>query len=353
MRILGGVLLWLWLLLLQDSPQRIKHLIRVVHPGIESRFPLDYELVEMRDKAGKPLRYSMEVESVVCGDEQCRVDRIGIIWDKFGSFENLSLPVGTYLEKAEGIPFAPEDYQRLEQLLQDPYSPLRTLSKYELVGTLGSEGVDALSGATILLEKSAYVSGAVWTCYSLWHWVYGAARDSIRQITAKSMDGATLSGLLFSPEIRIREFALEQVTARRDYASETLDAVSKAVVQQPGLLVDYYAYWEGMPDDGYWQTGIFLLENLPPLSRIDLWRYIARSERYLPEGTLDDLVLPFSSMEYVEIDAFLDVLERKNAASSLIIHRLIPLLGHQNVLIARRVNWFLKTRTLNPDDGPR
>ena len=126
--------------------------------------------IKAKEKEGAADQFYMDVKTVVCGDSQCRIDTVRIFWDELGMYDRLVLPKGIQLEKAEGEHFDQADYKKLDAILADKNCSLKEVYKEEVVGTEATEGVDGISGATIILNNKDYVKGAVWTCYTLWHW---------------------------------------------------------------------------------------------------------------------------------------------------------------------------------------
>ena len=324
----------------RNATNEVKHQIQVIHPGISLTDPVEMTLVE--DREGEETHFYMEVESVVCGDEFCRVDLLRVHWNELGAFERLELPPGVELEKAEGEAFTPEDYAQLETILRDRESPLREVYKWEIVGTEVSEGVDAITAATIALDKQAYVAGAVWTCYTLWHWVNGGMVDIIREISAAPRPSTALMAFLEKGDTDYQLFALEELTRRANYETATvaivLDAMeANVLLHKPGL-----AYLEGAPTVDFQQAMERLLHSADADFRQLCWRAIAQTGHSLTLAFFESLsgfVGPESS--YPEVQLFLRMLRERQVSSSLINERLAELLAEENFLVARSIYWYL------------
>ncbi len=98
------------------------------------------------------------------------------------------------LTKSDHTPFEPQDYIRLDEILRDTVSILKDLQYEELVIEDTSQlsvddkskkklfEVDGYSSATLPSLKEYVVKDAVFTCYTLWHTVYGETKVFIDDI---------------------------------------------------------------------------------------------------------------------------------------------------------------------------
>ncbi len=154
------------------------------------------------------------------------------------------MPAGVALEKAEGKYFTHDDYEKLDNILSNKRSSLKNIYKEEVVGSETTEGVDGVSGATIILNTNDCVKGAVWTCYTLWHWVNGEVYNIIRDITGKELSRKALADHLRKEEIPFKIFALEQIIKRKNYEPEmiqlVLDQVSTLDYSIQKLMITYF-----------------------------------------------------------------------------------------------------------------
>lgn len=121
-----------------------------------------------------PLFYYQDVTTGVCDNNVCKSASIMLFWDASGNFLGFKIPFGLPLTKTGHKVFNDIDYYLLYTLLNNPYSVLGKLRDNELVARQdGSDpDVDASSGGTIIADKNTIVPGAIFTCYTLWNWVY-------------------------------------------------------------------------------------------------------------------------------------------------------------------------------------
>ncbi|CAG2532393.1 hypothetical protein MAR621_02721 [Maribacter dokdonensis] len=338
--------LFLWVSFI--STDEIKHTLHVIHKGISTTEPVACTLVEITNEKALPHEFYMDVESVVCGDNQCKIDVVRIYWDELGHFNKLVLPDDVALEKSEGKSFTNADYKKLHEILKNENSALKNVYKDEIVGTVGSEGVDAMSGETILLEKSAYVKGAVWTCYSLWHWANGDVKQHIRDITGNSYSKSELQSFLQKDNYQL--FALEQLIRKKDFSKKTVNAIINAIKTNPELLRTSMRYWNSAPGDIYQYGAQQLLPAVNSTNRVLYLTDILQTEQKLNTAFINATNPLIAKFSYQEIDIFLNILKEKKLTTPNTITQLTVLLRADDFLISRRVYYFLKTQELSADD---
>jgi hypothetical protein len=293
----------------------------------------------------------MDVESVVCGDALCRIDIVRIFWNQLGQFERFVLPAGVELEKAEGKNFSKEDYEKLDIILTNEISPLKDVYKEEIVGPASGEGVDATTGATVLLEKSAYVEGAVWTSYSLWHWVHGGATRIIRNITADARSLDELRDYLRGENVDFQTFALEQFSRRKIFVPQTVEPVISAIVNTSKLLKQGMLYLELAPIPVFEASVISLIKLLDSENRIKCLNAVLKTNLALSQEFYEQLSFGIPVFQnFQEIHLFLQILQTNNAVSPEIIRKIMPLLDSMDFLIARRTYWFLLEQALSEQE---
>ncbi len=330
-----------------DQTTTIHHNIKVIHPGISRTDPVDCVLVETRNAHGKPISFSMKVQSVVCGDSQCRIDMVQIVWDPIGRYQRFSLAPGVALEKAKGANFTEKDYEKLHTILANATSPLKEVYKEEVVGTVGSEGIDALSGETIILDKTAYVKGAVWTCYSLWHWVHGSVQNKIRAITGKSFSLKQLTTNLKNEDKAFQYYALEQLGQRKTYTQQYTEQVRSAIKKNPALMEVGLLYFQEAPRTIFEENIVQLLNFSEAKNRELCLQRVFQYKEDLSASFLKRLIKALrSSSSFKEIHMLLTILRDRKGASQELTNDLFPFLENDNFLIARGIYWFLSEQKL-------
>lgn len=334
-----------------SSENEVEHSIQIIHKGISTTEVIECTLVEIQNDRKRPVSFYMDVESVVCGDKQCRVDIVRIYWDNLGRFDQLSIPNGIALEKAKGEHFTAADYQKLDKILKDENSPLAEVYKNEVVSTGAGEGIDGMSGATVLIEKNAFVEGAVWTCYSLWHWVHGETQQIIRNITGADFSITELQDLLKKGRVDWQYFAIEEFIKRKEFSPSTVTSIISAIQQDATLLKKSLQYWELAPNAIYTKTLSKLIEVAGRKNRLLILDKLLKTKQALTIDFFNNLPLTMANFTYPELTKFLLLLDRHQVNSTKLTAQLLPLLNNNNFLIARRTYWFLSEQPLSEEQA--
>lgn len=329
----------------------IRHEIQLIHPGISRTEPVERTLFEITDERGYSQAFYMNVETVVCGDSQCRIDTVRLYWTALGFFDRLVLPPGVDLEKAEGKAFDQEDYQKLNTILADKDCSLREVYKEEVVGSETTEGIDAIAGATIILNRNAYVEGAVWTCYTLWHWANGAVFSIIRGIAGSHFKSNDLLELLAGRENQQQVFALEEMMRRQLYEPEAIEAVRKTAAADDDQVAKLsIRYFEGAPPVVYFPVMAALLQGRDAKQRLRCLNSISSYPQPPPDGFHESIsrLLPDWD-DYPGINLWLRLLEQDDISSPVLLQNISLLMDRKDFIIARRVYWHLQGKELTPE----
>ncbi|NJB83558.1 hypothetical protein [Wenyingzhuangia aestuarii] len=329
----------------------IQHKVAIIHPAIDKKKPIECIVVEVpADSIHKKYFYS-DVDSVVCGEDICEVIILRMFWDEFGQYQRIEFKEGDELEKAEGKRFTKKDYQKLEEILRNKKSQLKDVFKEELViGDViehGSEDVDAISGATSTVNESETVVGAVWTCFTLWHWANGELVSSIRNINAKGISNQKMIAVyLKSDTLKAKEFALEYLSKRRVYDSITVNAVVEELKKGDyNLLRTGLDYIENTTDNTkYYQMISRVFDKGDYQKRVACLNSVSSLGREGSTNFFTQLSTQISTFNYQEVEMFLSIAQQNNYSSSVLKQELIQLLKSENFLIARRAYWFLSNQ---------
>ncbi|MEM6772802.1 MAG: hypothetical protein AAF597_19645, partial [Bacteroidota bacterium] len=236
--------------------------------------------------------------------------------------------------------FTPADYAKLDKILRDPNLALRDVFKHEVVGTLGSEGVDGMTGATILLEEAAYVKGAVWTCYSLWHWVNGPLRAEIQDITGAACSATELRQMLANNDHPT--FAMTQLASKQNFSEASRQSLRKYVQQFPGEEQTVVAYLEAAPEPVYLSEWPLFLSLINEKERVRFLRSLLNASYPLASDYFDDLLGLLPDFDNQEVKLFLRIVRAKNVRNQQLDSAMVRLLDSTNFLIARSAYWYLQ-----------
>ncbi|WP_297090378.1 hypothetical protein [uncultured Draconibacterium sp.] len=321
--------------------------VKVFHPALHPVEKTDVNLYQQNGTSKN--RFYIEVESVSCGDNQCHVVPVRMYFNKLGFFEKLEFGRGVRLEKTKGKRFRKADYQKLNAILKKQDSELARVDKEQLVKKQTDlDGVDAISGATTpLLPDKSYVKGAVWTCYTLWHWANGELVQIIRNKTGEETTVPAFVTLLKSDNQINRLFALEQIERLSKYQSELLSCIQQQANtfsrQETKLLLKYL---ENAPDSIRFSSLLELVVNNRQM-QYDGLTSILKLMRDLSETECVQLSKLFSVLEfYPELNLLLTIFEKSKCDHTEIVDEVLLLLNRENIIIGRRAYWFLIERNL-------
>jgi len=173
-----------------------------------------YELFVLEDAEGKDMQYMAEIFTPVCHTDKCYPVYINFYWDLLGNFQRFEMPEGEILTKLDHIPFEEEDYDQLEAILSNENSILGDYSIKDLVGstnTAESNGVDAVTGATSKTIQNEVISGAVYSCYTLWQIAHGSLAERTKAHTVDTHTDETLIRFLESGHHPYQYWALGKI----------------------------------------------------------------------------------------------------------------------------------------------
>ncbi|GEA13320.1 hypothetical protein [Alteromonas sp. KUL49] len=319
-----------------------------------------------KDSDGDIQSYSMTVESVYCGEDVCKVDPVTMYWNPYGQYTHYSLIEGIELEKGNALPFEAADYDKLHDILLNPENSLRYLVKEELVSEKrGGNAVDALSGATIAMNKNDYVEQAIWTCFTLWHFAHGPVSQIARDFTGAQLGEEKLLALVASGVDAEVTFALEQLTLHQANNERVISVVFNALSQRLNqsnaspldmvLLQAYLNYLSQLQHSEFHQHVIVLFD------RKQNWLY-PHLLKVLSDRNADDEGILSSSVSQIamsidntwkpqHIHQFLTLLNGKPYDFSQINQALTNVLNTLDFISARSLYWFLVNQTLSDEQN--
>ncbi len=162
-----------------------------------------------------PVGYEAEINMPVCDDTMCANVSIIFYWDLAGNYKDFDTIPGKPITKLNHKKFQPSDYLKLNQILKNRNSMLRILEKEDLVDKtvkVKATMVDAVTGATPQTIRNAVVEGAVYSSYTLWHFVNGPIKDSIAAFTISFYSDPVARQMLSSDNYETQLFALRKWT---------------------------------------------------------------------------------------------------------------------------------------------
>jgi hypothetical protein len=330
----------------KDSYKIIQHKILVKHPG--EKDSLIIILNQNLNKNGLPTGYYLDVQSVICLEQVCKVIPVRVFWNNIGEYQKYELEKGATLEKYEDDFFDVEDYPKLHRILKDVNSPFRDVYIDEILTVIDEHGdADAVSGETALeLDEKDTVPGAALTCYTLWHWANGEIVRKIKEITAKSVSNQQLQDFLVDENQAYYLIALNDLERRQNYTAPFISIITKRVLEVEFLLKSTINYLKNAPSEIYFSALKKVFVNGETAQKLAVIRSLKAIEYSIPNLYLDTLsneILKLSS--YQEVSFFIDLIESENSNSKKVVANVFLLLK-SDFIKARRVYWFLKNQKL-------
>ncbi len=287
--------------------------ITINHPG--EKEPIQVILYQVVNDDDFPVQYYMDVPSVICLEQVCKIIPVRLFWNDLGEYQKYELEQGATLEKYKADLFEPEDYKKLQHILSDKNSPFKDVYYDEILTVPTVDDTDAVSGATALqLNEEDTVPGAALGCYTLWHWANGEIVQKIKNLT-----GATLT----------KQQKLQLVNQNKAvYYNVIIQSFNKDKIDAE--LIDQ----------------VFKKGNTSHrLQVFNLFHHSKNTSVKILESMSKTLVI---NKNYQEISSFLTLLEAKKIHSLSIIKDVFSLLK-SDFIIARRVYWFLQNQTISEE----
>jgi len=326
----------------------IKHEVSIKHPGEKKR--INGVLVELPKADGLYSVYYMDVESVICHLNYCKVIPVRIHWDDLGVFQKYTLKKGATLEKYKDDVFDDEDYEKLTSIMSNKKSPYKDVYIDEIIRVVDTnDNIDAYSGETaIVLDPKDTVQGAVLTCFTLWHWANN--NDVIRiinTITAQSASEEQLINFLLSASKKHALLSMQQGVKRRLYTPAFTAAVTEKMLSDKSIIKDAIDYIEQDSCSAYSKTIKKLVNEGNEAVIIAALKSLKKQKHSLPNSFFDELCLDNQILNsYPVLSNYLELMTVQNPNSEIITEQIIPLLNG-NFINARAVYWFLSNQKLS------
>lgn len=187
------------------------------------------EIIELRASNGLPLWFSREFYQVVCLTGLCRMVHYKIYWKGSGTYLGLEVYEKEPLTKSDHTEFKKEDYSKLDRILGDSISVFKKLKPEDLI--IPSKDsiknpVDGHSGATEPSISAYVVKDAVYTCYTLWHTVYGSTFQKLKSILDQRTNSAYLQLVFNQNDPDYVLWGINFVKNHKDYHTEFFQRIS-------------------------------------------------------------------------------------------------------------------------------
>ena len=330
---------------LKKGHKEVTHQVELVDPVSPNATPQPHEVVQTLDERGFPVGYSMSFTTHVCNDKQCLPVDVTMMWDALGYYSGLTYPPAKPLTKKEHVPFTPADYAKLDRILKDRNSILRTwtlafLDKPEepVAVVPGVDGVDALTTPTPTTVKDSVIEGAAYTSWALWRWANGEIVPKLRRITEERCTPEYLKQLLGSEDRRHVDYALAYVTEKHPTEGQFVEDVVRILeTGEREQITQAIAFLEkAIPDKQKLYTQ--LIESCTRMRAADCPMVLQRlaDDPDLPSDTLEALTEQVSELPYFPVHLILRMLEQREFTSPAAIANVAALLDSDDFFVARR-----------------
>ena len=322
--------------------------VSINHPGENE--PVKITLYQVLDKEGVPVQYYMDVPSVICLEEVCKIIPVRLYWDNLGEYQKYELEKGATLEKYKADLFEPEDYIKLQHILSDNNSPFKEVYYDEiLTAPTSEEDVDAVSGETIIeLDEKDTVHGAALGCYTLWHWANGEIVEKIKNLTGKVLNDNFLKRALKEKNRAYYFIGIKELENRKDFSSSFVNIIIDEVLKEDKLLKATFKYLEKSPSEVYFNAAKKIFLKGRKAHKLTVIRSLKYSTDNPKKEYLDNLSDEISSLHsFQEVSFFLDLMTAKNPNSKIVTANVFSILDAK-IIIARKAYWFLKKQSLTP-----
>ncbi|MGI6418917.1 MAG: hypothetical protein ACOX1P_24980 [Thermoguttaceae bacterium] len=334
--------------------EKVVHQVEMVDPVFPSS-PRVYNVVQFNNRRGFPVEYAVSFITPVCNDKQCQLVEATMVWDPPGYFKRLEYSPDKPLTKKEHRPFTADDYAKLDRILKDRDSILKSWSleylQEPLAAVGAASGVDAVTGPTPLAVQEAVVQDAAYTTWALWRWANGEMAQRVRRLTEQSATEEYLKELLVSNVRRDVDFAIDCVIER--YPGDGRFVESFFHILEHGereQIVRAIAFLErAMPDKpGFHSRLIDSCCRMHPMHSPIVLQHLA-AEPDLEPSTLEALTERLPEFSFFQVHLVLRILQERKFASKKAVAGVARLLSSDDFFIARRACEHLMTLALDAE----
>jgi hypothetical protein len=272
----------------------------------------------LRNQAGENELYMANLSGNVCSDSLCRPINIDIYWDLLGNFVDYKVAKGNELTKFDHVELTKEDHHKLHKILSDTNSLLRDYGMNDLVDTsvkvVSQIKVDAVTGATNPTFEGAVVQGAVYTVYTVWHFVNGDVKKAILEYSKKNVfTDAEIRRLLLCDNKLYKFFLIEYIP---DHKVEKFEEELIRLISDKDAYIPLYAIsklplsiWDR---ESFQQTVLQKLDQYSNPVRISILENLPKHQ--LSSGTLKNIIKAIPILTSAQLALTFKILDRNRSA---------------------------------------
>ncbi len=181
-------------------------------------------IYELKDTDAIPVWFAVDIHRSVCFTDKCRPLNLWLFWDGTGAYSGFDLYNHEPLTKTDHVAFSRPDYSKLHRLLADTGSIIKSIKEEDLVfdTAMNTEDVDGYTGATRPSLHEVLVKDAAYTCYTLWHIVYGSIQKEIVKLIDQEVNSSYLKSVFDQKESTYKLWAINFIKRHPEYDSAFL-----------------------------------------------------------------------------------------------------------------------------------
>lgn len=302
---------------------------------IQEKDGTSYTLKLAYDEAGEPQYFFRDIFTPVCLDDVCKPIRINLYWDLLGNYLKFEVPIDEPLTKLNHQKFAPDDYEKLQQILTNKNSLLKDFKMEELVDPVSqnlSDTVDAVTGATKKTIKNEVIDGALYTCYTLWHLANGNVVQEMKEITNRNVNDQMLHHFLTNKNYNYQYWAMDRVIDTAGMIKPTFSSAVLNIMRGKNIFTARYALKKINVDsfsdseklEWLWQTYL----NAPYMLQIDLLKKM--TDIRFNEGTIFQMAKHSAYVNKEEFQYIMKILSVQPKLSDQVLAVLLTYLSSEN-----------------------
>jgi hypothetical protein len=235
-----------------------------------------------------------------------------LFWDGAGNYLGIQPHENEPLTKTDHNKFSENDYRKLNFILSDTGSVLKTLKQEELIIKAEKKETkqrfDAVTGATQPSLQDYLVKNAAYTCYTLWHTVYGPTRTEVLAILDKRADAAFLQLSFETGDLIRLRWAVRFIRNHPEYHDafyrQIINQIKSEDFQLSQLSLDYFD--KSRLDDPVLQSELISnFAQMPYRCKFDLIWKLSSLKKVKDENVMillqlfDDQIINASMLSYI------------------------------------------------------
>jgi hypothetical protein len=255
------------------------------------------QIIEFRADNGVSQWFARDIRKVVCLDETCRMVQLRLYWDGAANYLRFEIQEEFPLSKTDHTVFNADDYKKLNRILSDASSILGNLIKEDLVqmDVKTQNGIDAVTAATRPAYQELLVSNAAYTCYTLWHTVYGPTQEKIKQLIESSADSQYLKALFEFQEPNYLVWAVNFIHKHSEYHQDFSESILGLILSD-NQVVSNHAF--------------FYFTDEKRITSPEVQKNLSENFRKYRRNLQNELITSFSVLNNISNEAYLILLEQ-------------------------------------------